>query len=63
MDAAIVVVAQCFFLVSVAIAAVAWLGLSAYRKWTLATAGLTGGLAGLGLIALAGVLYYDPARS
>ena len=60
MDAAIVVVAQYFFLVSIAITAAAWLGLPAHRKWTLATAGITGGLAGLGLIVLAGALYYDP---
>ena len=59
-DAAIVVVAQYFFLVSIAITAAAWLGLPAHRKWTLATAGITGGLAGLGLIVLAGALYYDP---
>lgn len=60
MDAVIVVVAQYFFLVSIAITAMTWLGLPAYRRWTLATAGITGGLAGLGLIALAGALYYDP---
>jgi undecaprenyl-diphosphatase len=59
-DAAIVVVAQYFFLISIAITGLVWLGLPAYRKWTLATAGITGGLAGLGLIAAAGVLYYDP---
>jgi hypothetical protein len=59
-DTTIVVVAQYFFLVSIAITAGVWLGLPAYRKWTLATAGLIGGLAGLGLTALAGALYYDP---
>ena len=60
MATTIVVVAQYFFLVSIAITAGVWFGLPAYRKWTLATAGLVGGLAGLGLIALAGGLYYDP---
>jgi undecaprenyl-diphosphatase len=59
-DGVIVAVAQYFFLLSIAITGLVWLRLPAYRKWTLATAGLTGGLAGLGLIALAGSLYYDP---
>jgi undecaprenyl-diphosphatase len=59
-DGVIVVVAQYFFVLSIALTGLVWLRLPAYRKWTLATAGLTGGLAGLGLIALAGSLYYDP---
>ena len=60
MNGLIVVVAQYFAWVSVAITGLVWLRLPRYRRWSLAVAGLSGGLAGLGLIALAGALYYDP---
>lgn len=60
MDGVIVVVAQYFAWASVVITGLVWLRLPAYRRWTLAVAGLSGGLAGLGLIALAGALFYDP---
>ncbi len=60
MDVVIVAVAQYFALISVAVAVVVWIRQPPGGKWTLAIAVLTGGLAGLGLIALAGALYYDP---
>ena len=63
MDTAIVLVAQYFFLVSIAMAGLVWLRLPAYQKRTLATAGITGGLAGVGLIGLAGALTTIPGRS
>lgn len=59
MDTAIVVVAKYFLLASIAIDGLAWLRLPAYQKRTLTAAGITGGLAGLGLIALAGALYNE----
>ena len=60
MDHVIVFVAQYFFILSLAITALAWLRLPSAQKWTLAVTGLLGGLAALGLIALGGMLYYDP---
>ncbi len=60
MDAVIVAVAQYFFLISVAITAAVWIAQSSSGKWALAVNGMIGGLAGLGLISLAGALYYDP---
>jgi undecaprenyl-diphosphatase len=57
---AVVFVAEYFFLLSAGIAGFVWLRQPAFRKWTLATASVTGGLAALGLMTLAGALYYDP---
>jgi len=58
-DLLIVIVAQYFFLLSIAITGLAWLRLPAAGKWPLAVTGITGGLLGLGLIVLAGSLYHD----
>ncbi len=60
MNVVIVVVAQYFFLISVAVTAAVWIRQPSRGKLTLAIAGVAGGLAGLGLISLAGALYYDP---
>lgn len=60
MDDVIVFIAQYFFILSIAIAGLVWLRVPAGQKWTLAVTGVAGGLAGLGFITLAGMLYYDP---
>lgn len=60
MNDVIVFIAQYFFIASIAIAGLVWLRLPTSQKWTLAVTGLAGGVAALGLITLAGMLYYDP---
>ncbi len=60
MDAVIVFIAQYFFVLSIAVAGLVWLRVPAGQKWTLAVTGVAGGLLGLGLITVAGLLYYEP---
>lgn len=59
MDAVIVVVAQYFFLISVAATLLVWLRQPADRKWAMGVAIVGGGLLAFGLITLAGRLHHD----
>ncbi|HVB42541.1 MAG TPA: phosphatase PAP2 family protein [Streptosporangiaceae bacterium] len=59
-DSVIVFVAKYFIVLSVAAAAFVWIRQSVYRKWTLATAAISGGVVALALIRGSAALYNDP---